>query len=201
MARLYLRCVYKYGKDVLYTPPASPDYPSNNLFCKRALRCAISMTGRWSLSRGFSSPVYLVFLAPSCVSLSLSLTSVFCRGTPYVYQPVESVATRLVPSDGRNDQDGHLPGRKRYPSNFFFSFFCVGDWSRTLCAFAASFCGLLFDRFRVKDRLACKRYKSLTIRLCSHFFFFNIIVYDNLKLFCFLFSLSLSPLRVRLRNP
>lgn len=72
MARLYLRCVYKYGKDVLYTPPASPDYPSNNLFCKRALRCAISMTGRWSLSRGFSSPVYLVFLAPSCVSLSLS---------------------------------------------------------------------------------------------------------------------------------
>lgn len=150
------------------------------------------MTGRWSLSRGFSSPVYLVFLAPSCVSLSLSLTSVFCRGTPYVYQPVESVATRLVPSDGRNDQDGHLPGRKRYPSNFFFSFFCVGDWSRTLCAFAASFCGLLFDRFRVKDRLACKRYKSLTIRLCSHFFFFNIIVYDNLKLFCFLFSLSFS---------
>lgn len=128
----------------------------------------------------------------SLLRLSLSLTSVFCRGTPYVYQPVESVATRLVPSDGRNDQDGHLPGRKRYPSNFFFSFFCVGDWSRTLCAFAASFCGLLFDRFRVKDRLACKRYKSLTIRLCSHFFFFNIIVYDNLKLFCFLFSLSFS---------
>lgn len=154
-----LVCVYKYGKDVLYTPSASPDYPSNNLFCKRALRCAISMTGRWSLSRGFSSPVYLAFLAPSCVSLSLShfrfLARLMCTNLSNRLQLDLSLqteeTTRTVTS---------LSGRNRYPSNFFlfFSlFFRVGDWSRTHTrAFACFFPWLIVRSLscrqtRVKD--------------------------------------------------
>lgn len=147
MARLYLRCVYKYGKDVLYTPPASPDYPSNNLFCKRALRCAISMTGRWSLSRGFSSPVYLVFLAPSCVSLSLSLSLPFsavarlmCTNLSNRLQLDLSLqteeTTRTVTS---------LAARDTHPTFFF----CVGDWSRIhtsalLLLLSVAYCSIAF---------------------------------------------------------
>lgn len=57
-------------------------------------------------------------------SLSLSLSLPF-SGTPYVYQPVESVATRLVPSDGRNDQDGHLSLAATDTHPTFFSFFLL----------------------------------------------------------------------------
>lgn len=72
---------------------SSADYPSNNLFCKRALRCAISMTGRWSLSCGFSSSVYLAFFAPS--RPSLFLTSVFCCSRPRARLMCTNLSNRL----------------------------------------------------------------------------------------------------------
>lgn len=93
----------------------------------------------------------------SLLRLSLSLSLPF-SGTPYVYQPVESVATRLVPSDGRNDQDGHLPPWPQqipiqlFSLFFLFSFAWVIDRG-PIPVLLASFRGLLFDRFRV-DRLA-----------------------------------------------